>query len=222
MKLFPMHVVLGMISVCFMVVGAFGASPDLSPSKTVSKYNPLKKFYEPVKCGVGGGGYTCYKMNLRWVPVSKNSFSPNKEYVLTSTVLAGDIVDVPTGLKVGIWETVFTYTSWFDPKTQKILPSIPPAGATGLDANRISLFVMEFGPNLDDTIAVLSGASNEMLPNSTLGRVTDLDHGVVGGTGAFLGAVGVLHSLDGNYLDTDPKHPEGFMKIWVPKLPDIP
>jgi hypothetical protein len=53
-----------------------------------------------VKCGVGGGGYTCYKLHLRWVLVSKKSFSPNKEYVLTSSVAAGDLVDVPTGLKV--------------------------------------------------------------------------------------------------------------------------
>lgn len=53
-----------------------------------------------VKCGVGGGGYTCYKLHLRWVLVSKKSSSPNKEYVLTSSVAAGDLVDVPTGLKV--------------------------------------------------------------------------------------------------------------------------
>jgi hypothetical protein len=216
-----MHVVLGMISVCFMVVGAFGASPDLSPSKTVSKYNPLKKFYEPVKCGVGGGGYTCYKMYLRWVPVSKKSFSPNKEYVLTSTVQTGDIFDVPTGLKVGIWDSMTMYTSWFDPKTQKILPSIPP-GATGLHANRMSMFHMEFGPKLNDAIALQSGASNELLPDGTLGRLTDLDHAAIGGTGAFLGAVGFMHSLDGNIFDTDPKHPEGFLNIWVPKLPDMP
>jgi hypothetical protein len=73
MKLFPMYVVLGMISACFMVVGAFGASPEISPSKTVSRYNPSKKFYEPVKCGPGGGEYTCYKLHLRWVPVAQKS-----------------------------------------------------------------------------------------------------------------------------------------------------
>jgi hypothetical protein len=39
------------------------------------------------------------------------SFSPNQEYVLTSNVAAGDLVDVPAGLKVGIWDSVIFFTS---------------------------------------------------------------------------------------------------------------
>jgi hypothetical protein len=47
---------------------------------------------------------------------------------------------------VGIWDSLVTYTSLFDPKTEKILPSIPP-GATGLEANRLTLFNMEVSSN---------------------------------------------------------------------------
>jgi hypothetical protein len=148
------------------------------------------------------------------------SFSPNKEYVLTSNVAAGDLVDVPTGLKVGIWDSVIFFTSYFDPKTEKILASIS-SGATGLEANRVSLFHLEFGPNLDDSISFISGGANELLPNGKFGRMTDHDHAATGGTGAFLGASGNMHAQDSNIFDQDPKDPEGILKIWVPKLPTI-
>lgn len=49
-------------------------------------------------------------------------------------------------VQVGIWDSLVTYTSFFDPKTEKILPSIPP-GATGLEANRLTLFHMEVSSN---------------------------------------------------------------------------
>eukprot|EP00775_Hariotina_reticulata_P006516 gene6516-6743_t len=127
-----------------------------------------KGYTAPVKCG---GSYTCYKLHLRWVLVSKKSSSPNKELLLTSSVTAGDLVDVPTGLKVGeqvgVWDSLVTFTSVFDPKTDNILPSIS-AGATGLEANRITLFNMEFGPQLDDALAFQSSGSNALHPSVAL------------------------------------------------------
>eukprot|EP00775_Hariotina_reticulata_P007091 gene7091-7304_t len=173
--------------------------------------------YHPVKCGSPrGSGYTCYRLFIRSIPVTSKSYSPNNEVILTTRAVAGDIIDVPTGVKAGVWETVSTVTGVFDPTTREYV--VPQPGEQGLEATRQNSLHYEFGPTLDDTLSLQVSANHELLPDGTVGPSKDMDVAITGGTGAFLGAVGE-GVYSGSVFDKDPKHPEGYVSIWVPQLP---
>jgi hypothetical protein len=175
--------------------------------------------YQPVKCSAIRGhasGYTCYRLFIRSIPATSKFYSPNNETILTTRAVAGDIIDVPTGLKAGVWETLSTVTGVFDPITREY--TVPQPGEQGLEATRLNTLHYEIGPTLGNSLFFQVSSNHELLPDGTVGPSKDMDVAITGGTGAFLGAVGEgLHA--GSVFDKDPTHPEGYVSIWVPQLP---
>lgn len=56
-----------------------------------------------VECGDGYGPYlyTCYRLHVRFTLNSRNTTNTENGLIGSTLILAGDIIDLPTGAKVG-------------------------------------------------------------------------------------------------------------------------
>ncbi|WIA32393.1 hypothetical protein OEZ86_003222 [Tetradesmus obliquus] len=123
--------------------------------------------------------YEYYRMKLSIVagPDSIAAFAPiNNSLSLQTFSISAKLFDIPTGAEVGVFASVCTFTA--APVTSPTIPAVCQA-------------TFEFGPDGNDSLAIVGSADVDILALTTKGLVwVDTDFAIVGGTGRFNGAFG--------------------------------